>query len=283
MIISVISPHTHNSGNTVSSMFLAHALADTKRNTFFTHIKPQSQAFETYLGLADYEDKTTTPTQLVKLMREGAIKPEDIGDYCKNDVDFLDIFTNNKANFSADDMRTLIDFIVSAPDSGYEYLLFDIDAPIEDRTTELVLKKSDVIILNVNSSLYGLQQFKEMQEKLLKLFTNKKIILLVSQYDAKSMKLKDVAKHLNMKTSPHAIRYNSWVHWSCNRGKLSYMYAQGRAKDADVISVYKDAFSLATAVAKTKVAVNKQKQAQRALPLVKEVSKDPSSKTTEKE
>lgn len=248
-----------NSGNTTASLLLAHALADLKRHVFLTHISPQSSAFETYLGLADYEDKTTTPSQLVKLMREGAIQVSDIGDYCKNDVDFLHIFTNNKINFSQDDMHTLIGFIINSAESQYEYKVFDIDTDLTNPTAEYVLKHSDIIILNLNTSIYQLNRYKEMEQQLAKLFAGKKIILLVNQYITKVMKLKDVSKHLGIKVAPYSIRFNPWVQWSCNRGKLSYMYQQGKLKDGDVIDIFRDVTVLANGVAKAKVAILKQR------------------------
>lgn len=260
MIISVISPHMKNSGNTTTALLLAHALADTKRHVFFTHVLPKSSALETYLGLADYEDKTSTPTQLVKLMREGAIKVEDIGDFCKNDVEFLHIFTNNKDNFLQDDMHTLVDYISSSPDPIYEYMVFDIDSDLDNPTAQLVLKKSDIIILNLSASTHRLDQFKEMESQLVKLFNGKKLITLVNQYDQRAMKLKEVTKYLGVKTAPYTIRYNSWVQWSCNKGKLSYLYLQGKIKDADVIDIFKDINTLASGVAKAKVAIIKQRQ-----------------------
>ena len=249
-----------NSGNTTASLLLAHALADTKRHVFFTHVSAKSSALETYLGLADYEDKTSTPTQLVKLMREGAIKVEDIGDFCKNDVEFLHIFTNNRDNFLQDDMHTLVDYISSSPDSMYEYMVFDIDASLDNETAQLVLKKSDIVVVNLSASTHRLDQFKEMEPQLVKLFNGKKVITLVNQYDQKVMKLKEVTKYLGAKTTPYTIRYNPWVQWSCNKGKLSYLYLQGKVKDADVIDVFRDITTLASGVSKAKVAVIKQRQ-----------------------
>lgn len=282
MIISVITPHMSNSGNTTTALLLAHALADLKRNVFFTHIQPKSTALEHYLGLLDFEDKTSTPTQLVKLMREGAIKVEDIGDFCKNDVEFLHIFTNTKDNFLQDDMHTLVEYITNAPDSQYEYLVFDIDSDTDNPTAQLILKKSDIIVLNLSASTYQLDQFKGMEQKLVKLFNGKKLITVVNQYDQRAMKLKEVTKYLGAKTSPYTIRYNSWVQWACNRGKLSYMYLQGKSKDGDVVDIFRDITSIASGVAKAKVAILKQRQKEGKL-LPTQPKSEPSKKKAKEE
>lgn len=260
MIISVVTPHEQNSGNTTLALLMAHALADLKRNVFFSHVKPKSPSLYTYLGLSAFDDKTSTPTQLVKLMREGAIRVADIGDYCKNDVEYLDIFTNYSDNFTQDDMDTLLEFVTSSPDSEYEYQVFDIDADISHPSALHVLKKSDIIVLNLNSSVHSLEIFKETQPSLFKLFKDKKVIMVVNKYDSRVSKLKDVAKLIGAKTSPYQLRYNSWLQWACNRGKLSYLYLQGKAKDGDVIDIHKDVTTLALGVSKARVAILKQRQ-----------------------
>lgn len=257
MIISVVSPHTSRNGNTVSSILLAHGLADLKRKILLTHIKPQSPAFEHYLGLKAYEDKTTTPTQLVKLMREGAIKTEEIGDYCKSVVDYLDVFTNNATNFAKEDMATLLNFLVTSK-TDYEYLVFDIDTDAEDEAAQMVINNSNIIILNVSASFLELDMFNAQKEKIARLCKGKKVILLCSAYDPKACKLKEIPKVLGVNTSCYTIRHNSWVKWACNNGKLSYLYKQGKSKDVDVIEIYKDVTSLANAVSKAKISIRKQ-------------------------
>lgn len=284
MIISVISPHMRNSGNTTTALLLAHALADLKRHVFFTHVLPQSSSIETYLGLNSYEDKTSTPSQLVKLMREGAIKVEDIGDYCKNDVDFLHIFTNNKENFSQDDMHTLIDYITSSPDPIYDYMVFDVDTTTDNPTAQMILKKSDIIILNLSASVYQINEFNKMESKLVKLFQGKKLFMVVNQYEQRAMKLKEVAKYLKTKASPYTIRHNSWVQWACNKGKLSYLYTQGKIKDGEVIDIFKDVNAIASGVAKAKVIIAKQRQKEgRPLPTPKQAEPPKDNKKASKD
>jgi hypothetical protein len=256
MIISMVSPHTNNNGNTVSSILLAHGLAELKRKVLFTHIKPQSQAFERYLGLKAFEDKTSTPTQLVKLMREGAIKAEDIGDYCKNVYDFLDVFTTTATNFSTQDMSTLLEFLTTS-DTPYDYLLFDIDADSNEEEAQKVINKSNIIILNVTSSFLELEAFNAEKERIAKMCKGKKVILLCSAYDSKAAKLKDITKLLGVNTSLYTIRHNSYVKWACNQGKLTYLFKQGKTKNADVMDIFRDVSALAIAVSKAKIAVGK--------------------------
>jgi hypothetical protein len=257
MIISVLSPHAPRSGNTVSSIFLGMGLGDLKRKTLITHVKPLSKPFDHYLGLRSYEDKTTTPAQLAKLMREGAIKPEEITDYCKTVDDYLDVFTNSETNFSEEDMATLLKFLVKS-ETNYEYTLVDIDESVDHETTQMVLSSSSIVVLNVPPDALELAKFSEDKEKIMKMCKGKKVIMLCSAYDTKSFKsTKDIAKALGVDTTIYTIRHNLWVKWGCNNGKLGYVYKQGKIKDADVIEVFRDTSSLASAVAKAKVAINK--------------------------
>lgn len=256
MIISMVSPYTSNMGNSVSSILLAHGLADLKRKVLLTHIKPQSYSYEQYLGLKAFEDKTSTPSQLVKLMREGAIKAEEIGDYCKNVYDFLDVFTNTSTNFSEQDMSTLHEFLVTS-DSAYDYQLFDIDADYDSESSQKVISKSNIIILNITSSFLEIEKFNREKEKIIKMCKGKKVILLCSAYDSKSAKLKDIVKALGVNTSCYVIRHNSYVKWACNQGKLGFLYKQGKTKNADVLDVFKDVTSLAVAVSRAKIAVGR--------------------------
>lgn len=259
MIISVISPHAKRNGNTVSSILLSLGLGELKRKVLLTHVKPQSSAFEYYLGLKAYEDKTSTPTQLVKLMREGAIQPEEIGDYCKVINDYVDVFTNNATNFSEKDMSTLLSFLIGSS-VNYEYVVIDVDQNIDHETTKKVLNKSDIVILNVSPSFHELEEFKAMEEKIKKLTAGKKVLLLTSMYDSKACKLKEIPKVIGVKTTSYMIRENSWIKYGCNYGKINYVFEQSKAKDPDVIEIARDVAALTTAISKAKIAIAKQKK-----------------------
>ena len=80
MVISVMSPHTSGNGTTTTALLLALGLGNMKKKVLLTHTDSVSESFYTYLGLQQFEDKTSTPTQMVKLLREGAIQSEDISD-----------------------------------------------------------------------------------------------------------------------------------------------------------------------------------------------------------
>ena len=259
MKISIISPHSSNNGNTVTAILLALCLTELKRKVLLTHVRPQSSTMEGYLGFEAYEDKTSTPTQLVKLMREKAIAPENIGDYSKNLEDYLDVFANSNKNFSKGDMETLLRFIVES-DTKYEYTLFDIDSDNETFDEEFVVRNSDIIIFNINNRMNEINRINDMRKRIGKAFKGKKIIVVCSNYSTASGKLKDLSKELGMNTTIYPIRHNPWVEWACNRGKLEYLFLQGKTKDKDVLEVYRDVMTIVSAVTKAKAQINKEKE-----------------------
>ena len=116
MVISVVSPHCEKNGNTTVSLFLALGLGAMKKMVLLAHTDAISDSLYMYLGLQSFEDKTSTPTQMVKLLREGAIQSEAIPDYCKNIADNTYLFTNNKRNFTDEDMETFSEYLVEHSD-----------------------------------------------------------------------------------------------------------------------------------------------------------------------
>ena len=181
MLVAVLSPHAHGNGNTVSSILLALGLGNMKKKVLLTHTDNVSESFNLYLGLQQFEDKTSTPTQMVKLLREGAIQPEAISDYCKNVADNVYVFTNVKSNFSDEDMRTLSEYLVEHSD--FDYIVYDFNS-FETETAEFILKKADVVVLNVTQSYKELDDFKAESKKYAKMLMGKKMVLVCNKYNS---------------------------------------------------------------------------------------------------
>lgn len=258
MIISVYSPQASNNGTTVASMLLALGLANLKRKVLLTHTNSKSVSFEHYFGIKAYEDKTTTPTQLVKLMRDGAVKPEEISDYCKNVYETLDVFTNNTTTFTQDDMNDLTKFVLETKES-HDHYIFDIDSDCEN--ADFVLKNSDVIIINLAPNKKELDKFNDIRQEVMKKCAGKKIILLTNKYDKRAMKTKEIGKHIGANIVPNVIHYNSWITQVCNHGKLVDLVIQGKRNVPTVIDIYRDINGLAQLLNKARIEINKDKKA----------------------
>lgn len=256
MIIAVISPHTRHNGNTITSSLLALGLGSMNKKVLLTHSNAISNSFYTYFGLEQYEDKTTTPTQLVKLLREGAIQPEAISDYCKEINDGVFLFTNNKTNFSDEDMLEFSDFVMQLSD--YDFIIYDIENT-ESPTASAVLKNADVVIINVTQSILELQELKNIKENLMKRCKGKQVVLVCNKFSSVIGKEKDISKSIGEKTECQVIHYNPWIPFACNSGKLIDLYKTIKSKGLKVIELDKDILRLSTLISKAKIRVSKQK------------------------
>lgn len=257
MLISVFSPHVANNGNTVSSILLAMGLADTKRNVILTHTKANSPSFYKYMGLSEVEDKTCTPSQLVKLLNQGAIKPDEILDYCKQVNEYLFAFTSNNEVFENKDMGVMLDYLCANKVS--EYTVVDIDSDYTLDNASMVLKKSDVIVLNFNPSYIEVDNFNDMRDRILKICRGKTVILLCNRYTESAFKLKEFTAKLGANTRCYVIHNNNFIPWGCNTGKLYEVYKKARIKDYRAIELNGDITSLVKAIGKINVASKKKK------------------------
>lgn len=260
MIISVVSPHCSNNGNTITSIFTALGLAELKKSVLLTHTSTRTDVYYEYFGLRSFEDKTNTPTQLVKLMRDDAIKVEDIGDYCKTISENCDVFTNNTKTFTDDDMKTLISCLIE--DNKYDFMVVDIDeTDLSKEVPSLVIQNSDIIMINLTQNVNELLQFNREREKYMRLFRDKKIIVVCNMYSSTAWSAKDFSKKLGFKTAISNIHYNNWIRWGCNNGRLMDVYKFIKLRDTRVIELSNDIFRLASSVNRARIAKIRQGRA----------------------
>lgn len=257
MIVSVMSPHRQGTGTTTTALLLALGLGNMKKKVLLTHTDSVSNSFYTYLGLQQFEDKTSTPTQMVKLLREGAIQSEAIPDYCKNVSDNVYVFTNNKTNFTDEDMETLSEYLVDHSD--FDYLVYDFN-DFESETAKYILRKSEAIVLNFTQSVIELDEFKKDIQKYSKMFAGKKLILVCNKFSSVIGKDKDIPKRLGFKAPCNVIHYNPWLAMASNTGQLLTLYKNIRAKNSKVVELNNDINRLATIVTKIRIANLKAKQ-----------------------
>ena len=168
MILSVTSPVHGQAGNTTTALLISLLLAKTQnKSVCLTHLSPQSSAFYTYLGLDGLEDKTCSPSQVAKLLREGAIEPRDMADYCLRVCDNLDIFSNNSKSFSGEDMELTQRFILD--NMPHDFIVVDADINTNEPLAKLALEKSSLTVVCLTQSLNAIDRYAEVfPEKLAK-------------------------------------------------------------------------------------------------------------------
>lgn len=257
MLVSVMAPHCENNGNTTTAILLALGLGGMKKKVLLTHTDNISNSFYTYLGLHQFEDKTSTPTQMVKLLREGAIQSDAIQDYCKNVTENVYVFTNNKNNFTDSDMETFSKFLVE--NSDFEYLIYDFNN-FESETAKYILKNSEVIIINLTQSKIELNNFKTEIEKYKKIFAGKKIMLVVNNWEQIIGKDIDVTKEIKVVGRPSIIHHNPYITKMSNEGKLLDLYTYVKRKDSRLAELNGDINKLASNLMRIKISNMKARQ-----------------------
>lgn len=161
MIISVTSPVHGQAGNTTAALLISLLLSrEHGKSVCLTHLSAQSSAFFTYLGLEELRDITSSPSQLVKLVREGEIAPAEMVDYCMKVNDRLDIFSNNSKSFSDEDMETSARFITEK--MPHDFIILDIDINTAQPLAQFALERSDLVIVTMTQMANVFERYREV-------------------------------------------------------------------------------------------------------------------------
>lgn len=260
MRIAVISPHARNNGTTTLSMLIGLEYASLGKSTCITHIKPISHSFNKYLNFEGFTDKTSTPSQIVKIIKEGELTGNGASDYCKKVSNNLEAFTNEASNFNQEDMNYMFAYIAKA--FPHENVIFDVDDENLEQC-KMVIKMCDVIVLNVNQSIKDLEIFKENKDKYLQLFGDKPIVVVVNRFHSSCGTLKEVANWMGIK-KPNGwviLHDNPWIRWATNHGKLNVLFKNISAKDPRVIELEADLSKICSTIAKAKTSQAKKGRA----------------------
>ena len=256
MRIAVISPHVNKNGTTTVAMLIAMELASSGKLTCLTHVKPKSEAFSSYLNFKGFNDKTSTPSQIVKILREGALTGDDARAYCKDVSYNLEAFTNEASNFSEEDMAFMYKYIAKA--FPHENVVFDVDS--EDfEVNKSVVKLCDVAVIVISQNAVELKSFRENKDKYIELLAGKPYIFVVNRYNSISASLKEVAKWAggSKPKNFNILHDNPWIRWATNHGKLNELARAIIKKDPRVIEIQSDLSRICTAIAKAKVSKDK--------------------------
>lgn len=257
MRIAVISPHANENGNTVLAMLLAMQLAHTGKMTCLSHISPLSDSFPTYLNFIGFQDKTSTPSQIVKVLKEGGLEKSDVSDYCKKVAENLEAFTNQTSNFTEEDMDYMYNYIIS--DFPHEHVVLDVDTEDLDKVTE-VCQKCDLVVLNLTQNIVELQRFKENREDYSATFKDKPLIVVINRYNSTKSTIKENANWMGIRKPNNwlILHDNPWITWATNHGRLGELFRQIEKKDSRVIELNSDLSRISSAVIRAKASMVKK-------------------------
>lgn len=283
MNITVISPHAVNNGNTTVASLIALELSARGKKVCLTHTKTKSSSIYNYFGLNDVEeDKTANPSRLVKMLKEQVLKTEDISDYCRSISPTLEIFSANDVRFAHEDMMYALEFIVKY--FPHEYVVFDMDDnELDSPANQLVLKKSDFILIVMNQSIKEVDAFKRNAKSIFKSVGNKPMCMVINNYSKDISKPNDFAASIGIKDIKKSsswlyIRHNPYIAKYENKGDLSGFYKSLRNGDYRIIDVAEDIKNIVNRIMKFKQA-NRAQKVDEALKANQALIKDTEDKT----
>jgi hypothetical protein len=258
MRIAVISPHTTNNGNTTLAMLIALEFASTNKVTCITHIKPMSISFTKYLNFRGFVDKTSSPSQIVKILKEGNLKNDEARDYCKGVNKDLEAFTNTSSDFTQEDMNFMFRYIAKA--FPHENVVFDVDDQDPEQIKNVV-KLCDVVVLNITQSNKEIEAFRNNKDVYLDICKGKPVVTVVNKFNSVKSTTAEVAKWMGVKKPNNwvVLHENPWIAWATNHGKLNTLFNNIAKKDSRVIELQADMVKICATIAKAKSAAAKQK------------------------
>lgn len=255
MNIAVISPHYNHTGVTTVAALIGLELSHRGNNVCLTHSLPKSEALYKYFNLAILEDKTVNPARLVKMIKEGALKPDEVRDYCRSINTKLDLFSANDDNFTQEDMNLALECITQS--FPHDYIVYDIDnSEIDSPGNRVILSNADVIIIVLNQNIIELQKFKEKKEKILNSLGRVPQLVVINKFCEVQGSLKETAHFMGVKAPKNwsVIRYNPWIGYGTNYGKLKIVFESMSVGDYRVADIASDVKAIVNLILKVKVA-----------------------------
>lgn len=262
MRIAVISPYAEHNGKTTVAMLLGLQLAKSARKVCLCHTKPISDSVYQYLGLTSFTDKTSTPSQIVKILREGDVSADSVSDYCKNVTEQFEVFTNNFKNFSRDDMQYMLDYIVQS--FPHEHVIIDVDN--EDMEyNKKIISMCDVVIYVATQDIADAKNFRDAKEDFTKLINGKPLLVVVNKYNSTKGTLGELARWMGLRkpNSWLVLHENPWITWATNHGKIETLYRLAHRKDPRVIEINSELSKIGVSLMKAKTLTDKKKGGRR--------------------
>lgn len=259
MNIAVISPASANCGTTTIASFIALELGARGKKTCLTHTSPKSSSMLGYFGFdEDDEDKTANPSRMVRMLKEGILKREEISEYCRPVNNTTEIYSANDANFNHEDMNYALEYIVNT--FPHDFVVFDIDTKdFDNDNVKLVLGKCDFVILVIEQSLYELNHFKDGYKKIERYIKGKPQMMVVNRYNPVIGKVNDFADALGIKnirktSSWLYLRYNPYITKYEINGKIQSLHTAMRTNDSRIIEISSDVKNIVNRIMKFKTA-----------------------------
>ena len=255
-------------------------IACTRKRVCLIHANKVSPEFKKYLGLKEIENSMSMD-QVARLIRGEALQAQQLKNYSRqiDDIDFLDVISNNDDNLSQENMNIIRDFIINQ--DIYDYVVIDLDLEFNNPTAKDILKKTNIVILNIGHSLKEADKFKKIEKDFKKMVNNAPILRVVSKYNETAGRLQDFDRYIGntgivktdnilgklniQKPISFKIHYNAFLTWGTNNNKLPMVFKNIRNKDNRIVEVSNDLNELMTYIYKNSVVVQRLKNEKRTV------------------
>lgn len=259
MIISVISPHINNNGTTTVASLVALELGARGKKTCLTHSATKSNSMLRYFGLDETEqDKTANPARMVKMIKEGILKSENISEYCRAVNNTVEIYSANDATFSDEDMLYALEFMVKG--FPHDFIVFDIDVDdLESEANKITISNSDFIIVVMEQGIKDINAFIKSFKGTWKLIGKKPMMMVVNRYNQAAGKINDLPTEVGIKevkkgNSWLPLHYNPYIIKYENAGNLPALHRAMKTNDPRIIEIGSDVRNIVNRIMKFRTA-----------------------------
>lgn len=243
MKIAVFSPLHGQTGNTVTSLFLAMSMALTQRkNICLTHTDFSSTVIGENLGLDIADDVTRSLSQVFKLLSSGTLLEKELADYAVNVMPGLDIYTTHNVVLEHAERASFIEFLFNKM-KIYHHIVIDVDTGLTHEMSELCLSIADTVVINVSQNNHVLKAAKGLLQDndFKKLTKNKRILFALNRFNTEIGTLSEAARQLGVKTKELIIIHDSvFIAKCCNKGIVEEVIKRALQKDIRVLELYND-------------------------------------------
>lgn len=160
---------------------------------------------------------------LERLAKSSLLKPDAVRDYTETVYkDRLDLLggTQNQSL----ETPLLLEMILNVAESAYDIVWIDAHSGTRSNTSKRLLRKADLVIVNLPQNRYVLDQFFSgdgFPEEL----KNKEIIILISQYDSQVKPgIRKIRSKYDKKHPIFAINYSSKFKDSANKNEITELF-----------------------------------------------------------
>lgn len=152
--------------------------------------------------------------------------PQEMEDYCLKVNDKLDIFSNNSASFSDEDMETSARYIMDK--MPHDFVVFDVDINTLQPLAGYALKKSDLIIMTMTQMSNVFERYYEVFGR--NYGYRDKTLFLCNHYSTEVGSINSFAKTLGVKpTNCCSLPHSETIMRLSNLGKLRDIISEAKS------------------------------------------------------